>query len=1632
MIGSVKSNVGHSEPAAGCVSLLKVATMFRHRAIPPSIHFSEPSPTVSFERLGLRVQTTLGPWPDDGTPLIAGVNSFGIGGTNAHVIVEAPPALEDVPAEAEGPQLMVLSAQNADALRDQATRLADWLESDGARDARLADVAHTLATRREAHANRLAVPVADAAELRELLRVFAAGDGPVSGMTVGRATEVDGRCVFVYCGQGPQWWAMGRESIRTDPDVRSAVEACSAAFERHAGWSLLDAMLADESTSRIGETAVAQPAIVALQIGLTAWWRVRGIVPDAVVGHSVGEITAAHVGGTLSLDDAMRVIYHRSRLMQRAAGRDGKMLAVELTEADARALIAAHAGAVDVGAVNGPRSVTLSGDAAAIEALARTCEAQGVFCRALTVQCAFHSHHMEPLMAELADVLADLRPAAATMPLYSTLTGTAVEQAFDAEHWAREIREPVRFAAAIATALGNGGRLFVEVGPHPVLSADVAATARASGSEIVQVHSLRRGADDVRSLLAALGAVHVHGRTVDWRALHPGRRRCLPLPTYAWQHERCWLPVTVEQSSALPGMAAGDRQVVHPLLGRHVPAALPGNEQLFDGSLDLGQLPYLAEHRVRGAAVLPAAATVEMALAALRLTSGPGPWMLRDLELAEALFLDPNVPRPVQVVVKPNGGRGAQLRVCSRAPDDAAASPTFVTHAVVRGAPIAESDAVAASVDVAALRARCAEPVAVATMYDDLAAAGLGYGPAFRSVTELARGDGEALGTVALGDDCRADAEQYLVHPAILDGALHCLFAAAADRETGGLFLPRSIAALRCDAPVGERVFCHATVDASGPDELNGSVRLLDESGRALLDARGIRLVRVATGDDRRSFFEVHWPEVGAAASRDADASAAAPDLPTCAAFVPALQAQYDGWLAASLPVDHVVLERHLESAAIDYMAAALRDLGWQPGTAGEDVATLASRLGVTPRLLPLFGRMLTIVSRRDAREPDGARAAPRAGDPLTAGRYVVERHPEAAVLWRILQRCGAALPAVLRGERDPLELLFPDGASDELATLYDRSILTGAHSNALLAAAVTAIGRAADGARPLRVLELGAGTGGTTEHVLAALPDDAEYTFTDVSPLFLERAQQRFGSRAGTTFRRLDLERDLAAQGFSPRSFDLVVAANVLHATTAIRRVLRRVRSVLAPGGRLLVWELTRPTAYWDLVFGLTAGWWAFGGSLAPARPCVARTVGVADAARGRGIRRRRRRTDRSRASRRGLPVGPSGAGLDGGRGSGHPARRGAWDRPLARLRGRRRARRSLGRPLTRGGRGGAARRARRCLRTGRGGHLPRPPRRARRLRAAACRHRRAAHRADPLDRPPVVARRARRRGPRSRRRRCGARARMPQRTAARAGAVRGRRRRRAPALAGDARGAGRPRARAEHRRRPGAALGIRAHARLRASRAPPDPGRPRPGERRRRPRRLAPCPRRGGRREPSGLARRAPARRPSARTRGRRAGRRRQPPPLRSGARPELRADHARSRTARSTAAARLPAPAPRRRRDRDRGRGDRLELPRRRARPRSDPGHGREGAAGGQRVRRPGRRGRGGRPGFPRRRRRDRVARRGRLQRLRHHARPARRRRCRRAWRRSRRPASRSRSSPPTTRWSTRRDWRPGSGC
>ena len=1251
LIGSVKTNVGHLESAAGVAGVIKAALVLNRGVIPKHLHFRNPNPSLDWDRLPLHVTSSMMDLPRRPRPRLAGVNSFGISGTNAHIVLEEyrakdgasagepwavgsmksvpvtlPATVSDLPLPEQDvrprrTRLLPLSGKSDNALRELAKRYVSWLDeragdlsSEGAAPApMLSDMTWTAGVGRSHFEHRAGVVFHDAGSLRGRLSVLAEGGEIAKPRT---ATKV----AFAYTGQGSQWAGMGHALYESEPVVRAVLDRCDEVLREVRGASLLDVMFA--GGGELNDTAWEQPALYALECALTALWASVGIRPVVVLGHSIGELAAAQTAGVFSLEDGMRFACTRGELMSKME--EGAMAAVfapaARVAAAVRELNAESAGVgLSISGDNGTHQV-VSGPVADIESISRRFESEGLRVRRLNTAKAFHSALMEPALDALEAALDGVAIHPPSLTLVSNLTGRAVEpgETLDGAYWKRHAREPVAFAGGVRTLADLGVDMVVEIGPHSVLAPMAVLAWPESAQTPAVLSSLRQPSDNAPAgdgtFVGAVAGAYAAGLPIRFAGLFAGEaRRRISVPGYPFQRKRHWIEAPKQRR----------RSAGHPLLGvRHESAR---GETAFETEVFPSDPPWLNDHRVFGRIIAPGALYGAMAASA-SLAEGNGSVVIEDMQLHNPLVFPEedaedgtaDGSHKMQVVLDaPEQSPGRRVQVFSKGSEG-----EWTLHVEGRMSP--DAPEAGARIDLENLKAGLSSGD-VADYYRTRAATGIDLGPSFRTLRKIWAKPGEALAEVSFP---AASGKNGLdVHPLLLDGCFQVIgVARLAGGKDPATYLPFGWERFWLTGPLPDRVVCHVRMSATSPaaeattgepaEVLTGEINIYDPSGMPLGGLSGYTVKRAtraallsAVEGVKDLLYEVVWRE------RALPTGITSADFFPSPTTVAAGSSLLSGYLAAESvdAKDRNALLADLERWSRSRALATLEELGWQR-RAGEtvDPDDLRQRLNVIPDHRRLFRRMLEMLAKSGVLAADGDGFVVVVGpeEPLPEempkdleafATKMTEQYPHGVTEVGLFRRCGSALAQVLLGRMDPLTLLFSSGDPTP-ADLYLKAPVARA-ANKMLRDAVRALVDRLPDNRRLRVVEVGAGTGSATTYILPELPEGRfDYTYTDISAGFFAEAEARFGDGGGCIeYRTLDVEKDPVAQGYAPHGYDLIIASNVLHATRYLQETLGHCRDLLAPSGQLIALENLSGLGWMDLTFGQLDGWWRFADDYRP-----------------------------------------------------------------------------------------------------------------------------------------------------------------------------------------------------------------------------------------------------------------------------------------------------------------------------------------------------------------------------------------------------------------------------------------------
>ncbi|MGY6216362.1 type I polyketide synthase [Methylolobus aquaticus] len=1182
LIGSVKSNLGHLEAASGVAGLVKALLCLEHRTVPPSIHLQTPNTRIPFDTLNIRVVSAVTPLPTDKT-LVIGVNSFGFGGANAHVILKSPPpgrtdtrsdAVDDFSAP------LLLSGRSDTAARTAAREFAEYLQNPQVSS--FYDALYTAAFHRDHHDHRM-VAWAPTREALAALLVRTVGAEDTPGVSSGRALSRASKPVFVYSGNGSQWAGMGRNLLQAEPGFRHAVEEVDALFCARGGFSILSELAADDEAQRLDATEIAQPLLFAVQVGLTSLLRAWGVEAMALVGHSVGEVAAAWASGALSLPQAVEVVHVRSLEQGHTRGTGG-MTAVGLSQ-DAIGEILDTLPPDErpaVAGINSPRGVTLAGTLAALSRVECLLTEREVYFRRLPLDYPFHSAAMDPLQDPIKHSLADLKPRTARLPFFSTVTGGALPgDKLNGSYWWRNVREPVQFQAAIETLIERGANVFVEIGPHAVLRNYIGDCLRQSATEGRVIPAMLRSDDRVERVRDALFQVMIAGSPVDFGKLFPHRGRLAEIPHYPWQRERCWHPITPDAYDLI------HRSAEHPLLGYR----LAENPWQWENHLDCTRFPDLADHRIGESVVFPAAGFIAMALAAAELRFGGASQTIEDFEIRAPLLLEAATSKTVRLAIDDEYGNFS-IRSRERSAGGLwhlnavgrLLTPGHAVKALPRRTPPRRPPDLLASAHYAACQAL-----------------GLDYGPAFQSLDKIWLGPSGAIAQLRTEVRVESSSRAERVTLPQLDGSFQLLLGivAQARSRTGeaSAFVPTGAA--RIVQYSGERpgALAQASLRRRNPRSLLGDFALRDALGTPVMELDGVRFRQVNLAEGS---VEPLRPLQFAAVPMPLRAPQAA--LPTTDMLCASAQAALHG---ATRILERKRYYEEVEPL-VDVLCTAFAERTLRslcPEDQPIDPARLAASAALGSGMGPYVHRLLEFLQEDGIVEPaDGVwRWCPDSGtpEPVAVWASLIGDYPDYALPVITAGRVGLHLLEVLSGQVDAAALLQPG----DLNRVSVRGNDPGAGDFRTAAAGIvlTAVAQMPPHRR-LRIVEVSCGQTPLAPYVLTQVDqtrvDYLIITPTDAGPADRTALLQRF--RYLRT-RQLDLMAPdaLSLEPELPIA-DILVLTEGFSELDNPRGWLGCTERLLAQDGLLLAID-EYPSRRADLVWGAQHDWWLAGTHAGP-----------------------------------------------------------------------------------------------------------------------------------------------------------------------------------------------------------------------------------------------------------------------------------------------------------------------------------------------------------------------------------------------------------------------------------------------
>jgi len=848
-IGSVKSNIGHLEAAAGIAGLIKVVLSIKNKAIPPSLHYKSPNPHIQFDQLNLKVQNKLTSWDSGSGQRIAGVSSFGFGGTNVHLILTEAKDIQKVNNNENGTnsvyQILPLSANNDESLNVIAKDFVDLLESEFS--VSIYDICRAAAKRRSQYGFRLAAIGKSRSELINGLRAYMNGEQSSNLISVGMAPNVQPKLVFVFSGQGGQWCGMGRELLSSEPIFSKVIDRIDDIIKKRFSWSLREALLEEEPEFYLESIDIIQPAIFAIQIAIVELLKVWGIVPDSVTGHSMGEVAAAYTAGILSLEDAIKVICLRSELLLNLSGK-GKMLATELTKEQAEEICSKHEIKISVAAINSPHSTILSGDSTKLEAIMNDLEKKNLFCRWVKVDVASHSPQIELLRSKLMETLSDINPQPPKISIYSTVTGKNADcLSFDAKYWVDNLRNTVVFSDVIESLQEGKHTLMLEIGPHPLLLGSIQQCLHSNAHQFKLLPTMRREEPQREILLRTLGILYLEGFSVSWDKLFSKPGNSVYLPPIPYNKERFWIDDVLKDSYNLRSAESYNYRNSN-LLGQKIEIANSSSTSIWQNELSIESYKFLNDHKIEDDIVIPAAVYIEIAWQALHEAGLNHTFQLSNFTFLKKLVLQREKSTLIQTILTNKKEDFYSLEIYSYN----LSINKWTEHVSSEIIPYDSKDETKFDTNGSykSLTEQYTWEQSKDEFYELLSRRGMNYGPSFQGIEHIWYKDGESLGQIRLFNSTGQQIQYYNLHPVLMDACFQIIAGTPAALEEQFIYLPYKCDSIRFFNKPSGFLWGHVSYLSkvvSNTDTIKVDIKLYDENDEIIANFNGFQLKRLET-----------------------------------------------------------------------------------------------------------------------------------------------------------------------------------------------------------------------------------------------------------------------------------------------------------------------------------------------------------------------------------------------------------------------------------------------------------------------------------------------------------------------------------------------------------------------------------------------------------------------------------------------------------------------------------------------------------------------------------------------------------------------------------------------------------------
>lgn len=1179
-IGSVKTNIGHLEAAAGIAGVIKTSLALYYKEIPKHLNYKKLNPEILLDGKNIEIADKKIKW--ENKKRLAGVSSFGFGGTNAHLILQSPPD-QVFPSNKKTLPLNIftLTARNDNALSQLAERYVSYLDNN--KSSAIDEICFNANTNRAIHNHRISAVCSSKDDLIKKLGAFLKkkNDSEITSGTI--KPNHFPKVAFLFPGQGAQFIGMGKELYDTSQLFRNTINKCDEILRSYLDKSLLEVLFyeKDESLNPINETTYTQPALFAIEYALAKLWMSWGIVPSVMMGHSAGEYVAACLAGVFSLEDGLKLVTERGRLMQTMTA-EGEMFTVFAEEEKVKKFINGFEDLVSVASINGPFKTVISGDKNSLSKIIPKLDENKIEFKKINVSIASHSPLMNPMIDEFRKVCKTVNYSSPQIPVVSNITGEIVtDKISNADYWCEHILSGVRFSDGIKACINFGCEFFIDLGPKP--------TSISMGQETVQdshIHwlpSIKYNFSIWETMLHGLGTMFVNGVVPDWKNFYKDwEYKKISLPVYPFQHQRYWIEdlTGIRKNSPL-NFSSQNSFEKNPLAGFKLPTASK-NEFIFSAQISGNKPDYLENHCVFNKIIFPGAAYIEMALSSLsEITSKD--YLVSDISFHQALILEKDSMKNVQTILRKESIDSFSFEIFGLEENNE--DFEWILHA-------------SGKLNAASKLKKFSMPEefsSVRNIFDDsfytkIENLGIEYKNEFQGIKEFYLNGNRALSKIAA--DKKLSFSNYKIHPVILDCCFQTAINLCLNNSKGKALIPVNVGEVYFNNNPGEEIWCEAeSHPIEGNSIHNVSLRIFSKDKLQTGYVKNLKLKELsrqefedAVTEFKDWFYEVKWEKKKPAYNGEKI------DI-KLSALMKSLDLELNELSEENKLSNFKKDIDEVNEQSVRYIIGALKKLGVnvEPDKTFSK-SELAKDINISGRHMKLFYRLFEILEERKILNIDGDNF--KFATDYKANAVTGNANQSAESM--LLQRCGEKLAEVLTGKAEGLQLVFSDG-NHSVTNLYTKSPGFVVMNDSIKSLIKEVTKNLSDGTK-IRILEIGAGTGATTSSVISALPaDKSQYTFTDVSQLFLSDAKEKFGKFDFIDFQILDAEKEISTQGFEENIYDIVIASNVVHATKNLKETVSNIRKLLAPGGILILNEVTSRQSWIDLTFGYTDGWWRF-----------------------------------------------------------------------------------------------------------------------------------------------------------------------------------------------------------------------------------------------------------------------------------------------------------------------------------------------------------------------------------------------------------------------------------------------------